>query len=145
MPKPQAKDPFSIANVQNAVVSEAKVERDADGKIVRILGRESNPLNDPLNALDSDDEDGQPEKVYEEWGGINETGGETEVVKTLMEEARNPAEKKPRYQSEREREWLGKLVAKHGDNTAAMAKDRKLNPMQQTAADISRRLKKMKA
>lgn len=124
------------------------MERDADGKIIRILGRgAANPLNDPLSALDSDDEDGEgaDEMEYEEWGGIRETGTETEVVKTLMEEARNPAEKKPRYQSEREREWLGQLVAKHGDNVMAMAKDRKLNPMQQTAADISRRLKKMKA
>lgn len=114
---------------------------------MRILGRtSSNPLNDPLNELDSDseaeDRDGQE---YEEWGGIRETGGETEVVKSLMEEARCPAEKKPRHQSEREREWLGRLVAKYGDDTAAMARDRKLNPMQQTAADIARRIKKMKA
>jgi nucleolar protein 16 len=114
---------------------------------VRILGRtSSNPLNDPLNELDSDSEaEDKDEQEYEEWGGIRETGGETEVVKSLMEEARHPAEKKPRHQSEREREWLGRLVAKYGDDTAAMARDRKLNPMQQTAADIARRIKKMKA
>lgn len=114
---------------------------------MRILSRTSNPLNDPLNALDSDEDGDEKEKEeeYEEWGGLDETGGETEVVKSLMEEARNPAEKKPRYQSGREKEWLGRLVDKYGDDTAAMARDRKLNPMQQTAADISRRLKKMKA
>lgn len=88
---------------------------------------------------------GEEDEDEEEWGGIKETGEETEVVKTLIEEARNPAEKKPRYQSEREREWLESLIAKYGDDTAAMARDRKLNPMQQTAADISRRIKKSKA
>jgi len=34
-------------------------------------------------------------------------------------------------------------VARHGDDTRAMARDAKLNPMQQTAADIAKRIKKM--
>ncbi|KAM5342354.1 hypothetical protein ACJ41O_013320 [Fusarium nematophilum] len=136
-------DPFSIATVENAVVSEARVERDEDGKIVRILGRaKPNPLNDPLNELDDDSED---EDVAEgdEWGGIEDDADATDLVKTLVEESRNPVEKKPRHQSGREKEWLDKLVTKYGDDTAAMAKDRKLNPMQQTAADIAKRIRKM--
>lgn len=80
----------------------------------------------------------------EEWGGIDDPDA-TDVVKGLVDQSRNPAEKKPRYLSEGEREWLDKLVAKYGDDTRAMARDRKLNPMQQTAADISRRIKKMQA
>ena len=154
-PTSVSKDPFAITTTEKAILSEAKVERDDDGNIIRILGRSKtteNPLNDPLNELDSDSDDGNDEQgndngaaQYEEWGGIQEDGTETDVVRTLIQEARNPAEKKPRYQSAREREWLRSLVDRYGDDTAAMARDRKLNPMQQTAADISRRLKKFKA
>ncbi|KAL7945569.1 ribosome biogenesis protein Nop16 [Trichoderma barbatum] len=136
-------DPFAITAAEKAVVSEAKVERDAQGNIVRILGRKANPLNDPLNDIESS---GEEEDDGEEWGGINDDGvGTTDVVKSLIEEAKNPAPPKVRYLSERETEWLEKLVAKYGDDTRAMARDPKLNPMQQTAADIAKRLKKLKA
>ncbi|KAM0434134.1 hypothetical protein ACHAPT_004079 [Fusarium lateritium] len=135
------KDPFGIATVENAIVSEARVERDADGKIVRILGQaKPNPLNDPLNDLDADSD----EEPAEEWGGIEDDDAETtDVVKSLIEESRAPVEKKVRHQSGREKEWLDKLVAKYGDDTTGMAKDRKLNPMQQTAADIAKRIRKL--
>lgn len=83
------------------------------------------------------------EEEAPEWGGIVDEGETTEVVKSLVEESRNPVEKKPRTQSEQEQEWLQRLVAKHGDDYAAMARDLKLNPMQQTAADLKRRIKKM--
>ncbi|KAF5599803.1 NOP16 [Fusarium pseudoanthophilum] len=133
-------DPFSIATMENAIVSEARVERDADGKIIRILGEaKPNPLNDPLNELDNDS-DAEP---AEEWGGIEDDADATDVVKTLIEQSKQPDLPKKRHQSTREREWLEKLVAKYGDDTAAMARDRKLNPMQQTAADIAKRIRKM--
>ncbi|KAF4450844.1 hypothetical protein F53441_6067 [Fusarium austroafricanum] len=135
-----ANDPFSIATIENAIVSEARVERDADGKIIRILGEaKPNPLNDPLNDLDNDSD----AEAAEEWGGIEDDADATDVVKTLLEQSRQPDLPKKRHQSTREKEWLDKLVAKYGDDTAAMAKDRKLNPMQQTAADIAKRLRKM--
>ncbi|GAB0133811.1 hypothetical protein EsDP_00002205 [Epichloe bromicola] len=146
-------DPFAITSVEKAIVSEAKVERDADGNIVRILSSshaKPNPLNDPLNALesDSDDGDGEGEGEGEEWGGIAEKEAAedentTEIVKSLIEQSHNPAPKMARYQSEAEREWLERLIKKHGDDTSAMARDLKLNPMQQTARDIARRIKKM--
>ncbi|KAL6878970.1 ribosome biogenesis protein Nop16 [Trichoderma novae-zelandiae] len=138
-------DPFAIVTTEKAIVSEARVERDAAGNIVRILGRKANPLNDPLAELDSSGDEG-PEDDGEEWGGINDDGvGTTDVVKSLIAEAKNPAPPKVRYLSERETEWLESLVAKYGDDTRAMARDIKLNPMQQTAADIAKRLKKLKA
>ncbi|KHO00324.1 nucleolar protein 16 [Metarhizium album ARSEF 1941] len=138
-------DPFAITSVGKAIVSEAKVERDADGKIVRVLGTtRSNPLNDPLNGLDSGSED----ENEDEWGGLAEREAEeegtTDVVRSLIEESHNPAPKVARYQSEGEREWLGKLVERYGDDYAAMATDMRLNPMQQTARDIGRRIKKMR-
>ncbi|OAA36268.1 nucleolar protein 16 [Metarhizium rileyi] len=140
-------DPFAITSVGKAVISEAKVERDAEGKIIRVLSAtRSNPLNDLLNNLDSEEE---KEEEEEEWGGIAEREAEgqdtTDVVRGLIEESRNPAPKVARYQSQGEREWLEKLVARHGDDYGAMARDARLNPMQQTARDIGRRIKKMKA
>lgn len=133
-----AADPFAISTaVESAVVSEARVERDADGRIVRIIGRHGDhPLGDPLAALDSDDEE------ENELGGGGAAAA-TELVRALEEQSRHPAEKKPRQASERERAWLDELVAKHGDDVRAMARDAKLNPMQQTAADIKRRIARM--
>jgi nucleolar protein 16 len=136
-------------------VREVKVERDAEGRITRVL-RDTNPLRDPLNDLDSDSEAGEQlqreqaqQKRYEEWSGFNggqgEDGGESgrpEVLRALEREAGRPTEKTVRHASEREVEWLRRLVARHGDDVAAMARDGKLNPMQQTAGDIGRRLKK---
>ncbi|KAM0250491.1 hypothetical protein ACHAQJ_008614 [Trichoderma viride] len=139
-------DPFAISSTEKAVLSEAKVERDSEGNIVRIISRKTNPLNDPLNDIESLSGEEDAYANAEEWGGINDDGvGTTDVVKSLIEEARNPAPPKIRYQSEGEREWLEKLVAKHGDDTRAMARDPRLNPMQQTASDIAKRLRKMKA
>ncbi|KAF7560980.1 hypothetical protein G7046_g3179 [Stylonectria norvegica] len=139
------KDPFAITTLDKNIFSEAKVERDADGKITRILGRTTrdNPLNDPLVGLDGDSD--AEDNAGPEWGGIADDGNETtDVVKSLLQESRMPEAKKPRHQSERERDWLELLIAKHGDDTAAMAQDRRLNRMQQTAADIARRIRLMK-
>ncbi|KJZ71448.1 hypothetical protein HIM_09172 [Hirsutella minnesotensis 3608] len=124
----RSQDPFAIAPVERAVISEAQVERDADGNIVRVLGRggadDDNPLNDPLRALDSDsdsdaeqdrdddddDEHGSGATVggsrvdgaprFEEWGGIAEQealqqgAAAGDVVRSLLEQARNPAPRK---------------------------------------------------
>ncbi|KAG5981640.1 hypothetical protein E4U55_002725 [Claviceps digitariae] len=153
-------DPFAITCLDKAIVSEAKVERDADGKIVRILSRsrveKANPLNDALCALESESESESESgggasgtARGTEWGGIaereaaEEGGRTTEVIRSLIEESHNPAPRMKRYQSEAEREWLQRLVDRHGDDTAAMARDLKLNPMQQTARDIAKRIKKM--
>jgi nucleolar protein 16 len=84
----------------------------------------------------------------EEFEGFNGEPGHKEtnnIVKQLEEQASMAAEKKERKQSEREREWIEKLVAKYGDDYQKMARDMRLNPMQQTAADIGRRVSKWKA
>ena len=149
--KKPAKDRFRVKSITQAVVGEAKVERDADGKIVRIVrpgqSTAANPLRDPLSQFDTDEEaesDGDDGDDGEEWGGIDndDDGPRTEVVRQLEEEASRPVEPTVRRQSTREVEWLERLVARHGDDTLAMARDIKLNPMQQTKADIARRLKK---
>ncbi|KAK4127399.1 hypothetical protein N657DRAFT_687675 [Parathielavia appendiculata] len=148
-------DPLAVHSADQGLlqVREVKVERDASGRITRVL-RDTNPLNDPLNDLDSDSEAQQQQKAeqekqrrYEEWAGFHgeeesKDGDRPEVLRALEREASRPTEKTVRHQSEREVEWLRQLVERHGDDTAAMARDMKLNPMQQTAADIRKRLKK---
>ncbi|KAI0969682.1 ribosome biogenesis protein Nop16 [Xylaria arbuscula] len=149
-PATSKKNPFAIhgADAGGAVSAEVQVERDENGKIVRVVSTEKrrrpNPLNDPLVELDTDSEAEEEEEDAEEWGGFE--GGEegSEIVRQLEDEANRPVEKKPRTASTREVEWLQELVDRHGDDTAAMARDRKLNPMQQTAADIARRMRKWK-
>ncbi|KAH6686350.1 Nop16-like protein [Plectosphaerella plurivora] len=144
-------DPLGIKSIERAVVTSARVERDANGKIIKIhmpetSGRRerANPLNDPLRQFDSDSEGEEDDE--EEWGGVEENEEDKpEVLRLLEEEAARPELKKPRHQSEQEMEWLEKLVKRHGDNYEAMAWDRKLNPMQQTAGDIRRRMAKLRA
>ncbi|KAI1284633.1 ribosome biogenesis protein Nop16 [Xylaria sp. FL0933] len=145
---PSSITPFAINGLKGkdaAVAAEVQVERDADGKIVRVISTEKrkrpNPLNDPLVEFDTDSE-AEEEEDAEEWGGFE--GEQNEIVRQLEEEASRPVEKKPRTASTREVEWLQSLVDRHGNDTAAMARDRKLNPMQQTAADIARRMRKWK-
>ncbi|KAI0119611.1 ribosome biogenesis protein Nop16 [Daldinia grandis] len=142
-------DPFAISQPTRAVISEVRVERDENGKIIRVLDgskRKDNPLNDPLNDLDSDDEEedeDDEEEGGEEWGGIEDANGEDDmIVAQLEDEASRPIVKKPRTLTKRETEWLQSLVDKHGEDAKAMSRDRKLNPMQQTEADIVRRIKK---
>ncbi|KAK4041660.1 ribosome biogenesis protein Nop16 [Parachaetomium inaequale] len=149
-----ATDPLAAQSANQGLlqVREVKVERDAAGRITRVL-RDTNPLRDPLNALDSDSEgdDGSGEQLrreqaqqkrYEEWSGFQEDASRPEVLRALEREAGRPTEKTVRHASEREVEWLRRLVERYGEDVAAMARDGKLNPMQQTAADIRRRLKK---
>ncbi|KAF2970024.1 hypothetical protein GQX73_g3539 [Xylaria multiplex] len=143
------KDPFAIHGVKDASAAEVRVERDEDGKIVRVVSTQrkpANPLNDPLAELDTDSEaesgDDDGGDNAEEWGGFSEE--QNEIVRQLEGEANRPVEKKLRTASTREAEWLQSLIDRHGDDTAAMARDRKLNPMQQTAADIARRIRKQK-
>jgi nucleolar protein 16 len=121
---------------------EVQVERDPEtGRILRVIRQDpeedDNPLNDPLNDL-MDEEEDEPTQKHT-----------TAVVAQLEAQAAHEAEleskKRPRQQSQREEEWIGRLVEKHQDDIQAMVRDKKLNPMQQTAGDIARRIKKWKS
>lgn len=102
-------------------------------------------MNDPLNELE--DSDGEAE----EWSGFamvperRQNEAQNPVISELEEAARNGVRKAPRKQSEREGEWLERLVNKYGEDYGKMTRDKKLNPMQQTEADIKKRVKKWKA
>ena len=129
--------------------TEARVERDPEtGKILRVIHPTSkpNPLNDPLNS-DSEDEDMADDgEEFEGFGRDSGNKKETnDIVRKLEEQASMGAEKKARRQSDREREWIERLVGKYGEDFQKMARDLRLNPMQQTPADIRRRIEKWKA
>lgn len=113
---------------------------------MRVVGGQEetdNPLNDPLNEIEEIDGEG--------WNGFamvpeSKEGKEVNpVIRQLEEAAKNGVRKAPRKQSQREEEWLERLVSKYGDDYGRMSRDKKLNPMQQTEADIKKRVKKWKA
>ncbi|KAH6882469.1 Nucleolar protein 16 [Alternaria rosae] len=129
---------------ENIAIEEIEVERDPEtGAILNVTGtldKKDNPLNDPLNEIEDDDEE-------MEWNGFSMVPERPEeaqnpVIRELEEAAMNGARKAPRGQSQREQEWVERLVNKYGEDYAKMARDRKLNPMQQTAADIKKRVAK---
>lgn len=131
---------------------EAIIERDPEtGKIIRVVHSGSradkNPLNDPLNSDSDSDLGDDGEAAFEGFGDgeLEEVKEGNEIVRKLEELASRGAEKKPRAQSQREREWIEALVARWGDDYGKMAWDRRLNPMQQTEADIRTRVAKWRA
>ncbi|EAW23811.1 66S preribosome component NOP16 [Aspergillus fischeri NRRL 181] len=152
-------DPLHIrgsakASAKQAAMGETRVERDPEtGKIIRVIrdeeeieigGRKvkpSNPLNDPLNELSEDEAAQQP--------ASQRANAKSAIVQQLERQADQEGQavkaKKPRHQSKREEEWIMRLIERHGENYSAMARDRKLNPMQQSEGDLKRRIRKWKA
>lgn len=117
----------------------ARVERDPEtGEIIRVIPgkpRKANPLNDPLNSDDDGGDEEMPDAEEEGPEGNN-------IIKELEAQALMVPEKRVRKQSKREKEWIARLVERYGSDYKAMARDRRLNPMQQTEADIARRVRK---
>lgn len=97
-------------------------------------------MNDPLNS----DDEGENGESFEGFGDEKSSGPKNEIVKLLEEQASRAGEKRERKQSEREKEWVERLVKRWGENYGAMVRDRRLNPMQQTEPDIRRRVQKWK-
>ncbi len=140
------------------VPGEVRVERDPEtGRILRIIRPESESdgldkrskrrrLDDPLNSdSGSENEEGATTSL----APARRRQPATDVVAALEAQAEEEAvqlakKKRPRQQSKREEEWIAALVRKYGDNIGAMARDKRLNPMQQTEADIGRRIRKWK-
>lgn len=129
-------------------VGQARIERDPEtGKIIRVLDESfsrPNPLNDPLNHLDSDVSD--VEMVFDQHGhvpiGTAVKAPITAVVAELEREAARPEKKYKRRQPEGEKAFVAELVEKYGDDYEAMARDMKINYMQRSAGDLKRRVKK---
>lgn len=118
--------------------NEARIERDADGNVVRIVY--GSAVGDGSNS--SSETDDEEEEEFEGFGEDN--SGDTSVVKQLEEMARNVIPSAPRVQSDREQDWIADLVNKHGDDYEAMKWDKKLNVFQQSAGDLKKRVVKWK-
>ncbi|KAJ6087581.1 hypothetical protein N7467_006495 [Penicillium canescens] len=130
-------------------LGETRVERDPEtGKILRVIhddvdsiqvaGRQhsrKNPLNDPLNDISDGEIESNP---------LTDSIVVQQLERQADQEGKTVRAKKPRHQSKREEEWVLRLIEKHGDNFTAMARDRKLNPMQQSEGDLRRRINKWK-
>ena len=149
-------DPLSIEGKRrkaNEVIElrEAKITRDPKtGAILSVLGGDEgrpNPLNDPLNSLDSESDD-EVEDRYDQHGSVRPyaatgtTQATTEVVERLEDEASRPAAKYRRKQTEGEIAFIEELVRKHGDDYHAMSRDMKVNYMQRSEGDLKKRIKK---
>ena len=124
----------------------ARVIRDQEGRILKLVDSEEgwrNPLNDPLAAMD---EHIEAEGALDRSNGTNHDRIDHDRVvpeleaAALAELATITKKKKPRKQSQREQEWIEQLVDKYGQDIRSMSRDRKLNPNQQTEADIRRRV-----
>ncbi len=160
-------DKLAIANLNptTLVPGTVRIERDKEtGAIVRVLDggdgegeggkkgrREWNGrvLVDDLVDSDADEEANdngrQQQRQQHDLPLLVTQDGDREgqgVVPALMAQAaKGGAKKRPRKQSQREEEWVERLVAAYGDDVAEMARDRKLNPMQQSEGDIGRRVR----
>ena len=115
--------------------SEVKVTRNPKtGAIISVQHEKrerENPLGDPLNEFSNSEEE-------EEEGVMG--GGDKGIISELEEHAKYSKPKRPRMQSQREREWIERLVERWGDDWGGMVRDRRLNPQQQNEGDLKRRV-----
>ena len=132
----QSHDHLSVASRLPTILtpSEARIERDpTTGAILRVIHLPSsrkNYLNDALDSLSDDTNDGHVSKPFSEG-----------IVVELEEQALMEVKRRPRQQSQREEEWIARLLDKYGEDYSGMARDRKLNPHQQSEGDLRRRTK----
>lgn len=149
------------------IPGEVRVEREPEtGRILRVIRPESKStsdsrtrrrLDDPLNSFSSSSSSSEEEEEEVETEDPTTTNHPpatstttTSVVAALEAQASAEAaqlarKKRPRQQSKREAEWIAALVRRYGDDVRAMARDQRLNPMQQTERDIGRRVGRWRA
>ena len=135
-------------------MGEVRVQRDAvTGAILKVEGeaeegegednRGSAPwrkgLQDPLNEI---------ERIFDGPTSISnksKNGRGRGIVPLLEAEARRGVDggkkRRVRKQTEREREWIARLVGRWGDDVQGMARDRKMNPMQLSVGEVGRRVR----
>ena len=145
----KADQPFAIlpgTTHTQKPIGEVQIEEDPETGNVRVLESDNEgrallakPLDDPLNEVDDNH---LATMQFDSLGHVGERGTGTGITKSLEELASMGVSKRPRQQSEREEDWISRLVQKHGDNYSAMFRDRKLNPMQQSEGDIKKRVRK---
>ena len=119
-------------NMKHLQPNEAKIHRAPDGSILKIEYAEAlrhETIGDSIEDL-------APSRQEEE--------DDTDVVKALRERMTMGITKE-RLQSDREQDWIQRLVEKHGDDYQAMFWDKNLNIRQQSVGDIKKRVQKWKS
>lgn len=117
----------------------ARVIRDESGKVIDIIeaddeeGESSTPWGKQMSSVaDSDDVE-----TYMPTEGSKKT-----IVVQELEIMAAKAEPVARHTSALESQWLRDLVAKYGEDTERMSRDRGLNVWQKTEGEIKRAIKK---
>ncbi|KAF9348451.1 putative lipase atg15 [Mortierella sp. AD094] len=100
------------------------IQRDDDGNIINIIVGKAKTKEEIDEMMDRD---------------VEPVKAKTDVVRALEAQAANVL-KRERYQSEGEVLWAAQLVDKYGDDYEKMFWDRKLNPNQQTVAQLKKRI-----
>lgn len=153
-------DALAIANKKptTLVPGTVRIERDPEtGAILRVIDdgnggekrgrREWNGriLRDVLDDGEGEEDEDVSRRGVGQQHDLSLTmtqsvGGEGVVPELVMQAATGGMKKRPRKQSQREEEWVEQLVERYGEDVGRMARDRRLNPMQQSERDIRRRV-----
>ncbi|KAF3917920.1 hypothetical protein ABW20_dc0109184 [Dactylellina cionopaga] len=112
---------------------EARITRGEDGAIISIEYAKD-LQHETLGGYDADENTETPSVL----------ATETDLIRALREQS-TMGIKKERLQSDRETDWVQRLVEKHGDDYQAMFWDKEMNIRQQSVGDIKRRIKKWKS
>ncbi|KAL0082443.1 ribosome biogenesis protein Nop16 [Phycomyces blakesleeanus] len=102
---------------------EGLIQRDDDGNVLRVIVGEKKTHDEIL------EEEFEPVEA------------KTDVVRALEQQAANVL-KRDRHQTELEKDWVGQLIDKHGDDYEAMFWDKKLNIYQQTTSHLRKKCQK---
>lgn len=132
----------------------ARVVRDDHGNIIDIIeapdsddeqenGQAATPWGKPLKSSIADRDDIEtfmppPQHQLHQ----HQRGVKPNQVIAQLEDLASQAAPVERHSSQLESQWLADLVAKYGDDTEAMVKDRRLNVWQKTQGEIKRAIKK---
>ncbi|KAI0063470.1 hypothetical protein BV25DRAFT_1869904 [Artomyces pyxidatus] len=122
-----------------------RIVRDEDGNIIDVEIQEDDEQTSPQEEQLIEDRASALVLVPDTlpWVALGRNLGrepeKTEVVQALEQVSSSPV---VRFSSKSEVALLRRLCAKHGDDTEAMARDRKLNVDQRTAGELSRAIRK---
>jgi len=115
----------------------ARVIRDESGKVVDIIEPEEEEESSPWGKQMSSIVDSEDVETY-----MPSEGGKKTTVVQELEIMAAKAEPVQRHTSALESQWLRDLVAKYGEDTERMSRDRGLNVWQKTEGEIRRAIKK---
>lgn len=151
-PAPEASTSAGAGSGANGIPKGfGRIIRDEDGNIVDVELGDEDGLEAPMEDVVQDVRDPAMDKQLAPWVRLgctvqgrrpSENGSATSVVQALEGLAREGGKRAPRHSSAGEVSTLRRLVEKYGEDVEKMARDRKLNPDQRTAGELSRAIKR---